>query len=275
MSECARTHFISNGELLPVSRFEACFSPQAMYIYEVFRVIDGIPLFIEDHIDRFYHTTRLAGADADFDRKRLLADIEKVIAANEKSEGNIKISVAPDIVGKQMLLIYFTPHQYPDKEQFAQGVKVKLLEAERLNPNAKVMDISLRAETDQLKQSDEVYEILLVDHNDNITEGSRSNVFFIKGSEVITPPVEAVLPGITRKQIISLCKHHQINIIEQTVHRNSLAEFDSLFISGTSRKVLPVKQVDSRTFRVDNPLMRKISELFNQLTQEYLDQHRK
>lgn len=275
MLECTRTHFISNGELLPVSRFEGCFSPKAKYIYEVFRVIDGIPLFIEDHTDRFFQTTRLAGADAHIDRKRLLADIEKVIAVNEKSEGNIKISVAPDISGKQMLLVYFTPHQYPTPEQFANGVKVKLLEAERPNPNAKVMDISLRAETDQLKQSDDVYEILLVDHNDNITEGSRSNVFFIKGSEVITPPVEAVLPGITRKQIISLCEHHHINIIEQTVPRNSLGEFDSLFISGTSRKVLPVNQVNSRAFRVDNQLMRKISELFNQHTQEYLDQHRK
>ncbi len=275
MSECARTHFISNGILLPVNRFEACFSPRSKYIYEVFRVIDGIPLFIEDHIERFYQTTRLAGVDLDSDRNQLLRDIEITIAANEKSEGNIKISVAPDLAGRHNLLIYFTPHQYPTPEQFAQGVKVKLLGAERQNPNAKVMDILLRAETDQLKQLDDVYEILLVDHIGFITEGSRSNVFFIKGSEIITPPVEVVLPGITRKKIIRLCQQHEINILEQPVYQDSLAEFDSLFISGTSRKVLPVKQVDSRAFRVDNPLMRKISELFNQLTQEYLDQHRK
>jgi branched-chain amino acid aminotransferase len=179
------------------------------------------------------------------------------------------------LAGRHNLLIYFTPHQYPTPEQFAQGVKVKLLGAERQNPNAKVMDILLRAETDQLKQLDDVYEILLVDHNGFITEGSRSNVFFIRGSEVITPPLEVVLPGITRKKIIRLCQQHEIKILEQPVHQHSLAEFDSLFISGTSRKVLPVKQVDSRAFRVDNPLMRKISELFNQLTQEYLDQHRK
>ena len=275
MSECARTHFISNGELLPVSRFEASFLPKLAYIYEVFRVIDGIPLFIEDHIERFYQTTRLAGVDLDSDRNQLLRDIEITIAANEKSEGNIKISVAPDLAGRHNLLIYFTPHQYPTPEQFAQGVKVKLLGAERQNPNAKVMDISLRAETDQLKLSDDVYEILLVDHNGFITEGSRSNVFFIRGSEVITPPVEVVLPGITRKKIIRLCQQHEIKILEQPVHQHSLAEFDSLFISGTSRKVLPVNQVDNLTYSVDNLLMRKISELFNQLTQEYLDQHRK
>ncbi|MBK6963783.1 MAG: hypothetical protein IPH20_07490 [Bacteroidales bacterium] len=40
---------------------------------------------------------------------------------------------------------------------------MKLLFAERNNPNAKVMDVSLRAATDQIKQNDEVYEVLLVD----------------------------------------------------------------------------------------------------------------
>jgi branched-chain amino acid aminotransferase len=275
MPECTRKHFISNGILLPVNRFEACFSPRSKYIYEVFRVIDGIPLFIEDHIERFCQTIRLAGVDLDFDRYQLFSDIEKTIEANDKSGGNIKISVAPDISGEQQQLIYYTSHQYPTNEQFAHGVRLKLLDAERQNPNAKVMDISLRAETDQLKLSDDVYEILLVDHDGFITEGSRSNVFFIRGSEVITPPVEVVLPGITRKKIIRLCQEHEIKILEHPVHQNSLAEYDSLFISGTSRKVLPVNQVDNLTYSVDNLLMRKISELFNQLTQEYLDQHRK
>ncbi|MFH1119220.1 MAG: aminotransferase class IV [Bacteroidota bacterium] len=271
MPEYTRNLFMANGNLMAVSAFEEFFIPEQTYIYEVFRVIGGVPLFIEDHLDRFYQTTSLAGVDAECERNRLLAEIRSVIKANGPDEGNIKISVTPGKTRKQNLLIYYTPHIYPTSEQFANGVAVKLLEAERSNPNAKVMDISFRAETDNIKYHDEVFEVLLVDRNGFITEGSRSNVFFISGNEVITPPLEAVLPGVTRKQIISLCEANQIRLTETPVHRLDLESFNALFISGTSRKVLPVNKADELIIPVDNHLMKRIGGLFGNLVKAYID----
>jgi len=265
---------MANGELLSVAGFDDYFSPEKTYIYEVFRVIDGIPLFIDDHLDRFFETVRLAGANPGCKRNQLLTDILSVIRANGRDEGNIKISIAPGKSGNSNLLIYYTPHIYPTSQQFASGVAVKLLEAERNNPNAKVMDIPLRAETDKIKYQDEVYEVLLVDRNGFITEGSRSNVFFISGDEVITPPLESVLPGITRKQIISLCEASQIRIAETDVHTNDLKRFNALFISGTSRKVLPVNRVDEMTFDVNNRMMKRIADLFSNHVAIYLESHK-
>ncbi|MBK9359552.1 MAG: aminotransferase class IV [Bacteroidales bacterium] len=270
MGDCTRTTFLANGELLPAGGFDDYFSPEKTYIYEVFRVIDGIPLFIDDHLDRFFATVRLAGADPGCGRDQLLADITLLINANEPGDGNIKISIAPGRSGNTYLLIYFTPHLYPTPEQFASGVAVRLLEAERTNPNAKVMDIPLRAETDKIKHEDEVYEVLLVDRNGFITEGSRSNVFFIYGNEIITPPLDTVLPGVTRKQIINLSEANQIRIIETKVHCSDIERYDSLFISGTSRKVLPVNKVDELDFPVSNSLMIRISQLFSQRVNAYV-----
>ncbi|KAF0198646.1 MAG: branched-chain amino acid aminotransferase [Bacteroidetes bacterium] len=274
MTDCTRMVFMANGELQPVAVFDDYFSPEKTYIYEVFRVIDGIPLFIEDHLDRFFETVRLAGADSGCKRNQLLTDILSVIGANGRDEGNIKISIAPGKSGNSNLLIYYTPHIYPTAQQFASGVAVKLMEAERNNPNAKVMDMPLRAVTDKIKSQDEVYEVLLVDRKGYITEGSRSNVFFISGDEVITPPLESVLPGITRKQIISLCEASQIRVSETVVHRNDLKKFDALFISGTSRKVLPVNRVDEQSFDVNNSQMKRIADLFSNHVASYLKSHR-
>lgn len=274
MTEYTRDFFIANRELLPAEHFTEYFSPGLHYVYEVFRVIDGIPLFIEDHLERFFHTSRLAGVDVACNNESLLSDIKGMISANNGGVGNIKISIVPGKAGKQNLLIYFTPHQYPTPEQFEQGVSVKLLFAERNNPNAKVMDVSLRAATDQIKQNDEVYEILLVDRQGFITEGSRSNVFFIRGDEVITPPVETVLPGVTRKHVIRICHENGIPVSEQPVHSESLSLFDALFISGTSRKVLPVNKVDERDYKVNNDLMIRISDLFNLHVEQYISLHR-
>ncbi|MBK6963782.1 MAG: hypothetical protein IPH20_07485 [Bacteroidales bacterium] len=54
MTEYTRDFFIANRELLPAEHFTEYFSPELHYVYEVFRVIDGIPLFIEDHLERFF-----------------------------------------------------------------------------------------------------------------------------------------------------------------------------------------------------------------------------
>lgn len=274
MPEYTRDLFIANGKLLPVDSFVEFFSPDLHYIYEVFRIIDAIPLFIEDHLDRFFHTTLLAGVDAGCDRECLLRDIKIVIRANGGGEGNIKISKVPGKSATNNLLIYFTPHLYPTPEQFANGVGVKLLDAERKNPNAKVMDIPLRAETDQIKQADEVYEVLLVDQDGYITEGSRSNVFFIFGDEVITPPLEMVLPGVTRKHVMQLCETHNIGLSEEKVHRDDLLKVDSLFLSGTSRKVLPILRLDESIYPINNELLRSLMRLFNQHVLDYISTHR-
>ncbi|MHC1774205.1 MAG: aminotransferase class IV [Lentimicrobium sp.] len=274
MPEYTRDFFFANCKLLPAEQFLEYFTPQLQYVYEVFRVIDGIPLFLEDHLERFFQTSLLAGVDAAFSKESLHSDIKRLISANNGGEGNIKLSIVPGISGKQNLLIYFTPHQYPTPGQFEKGVSVKLLAAERDNPNAKVMDVPLRAATDQIKQNDEVYEVLLVDHQGFITEGSRSNVFFIRGDEVITPPVEMVLPGVTRKHLISLCHENGIRVNEQPVHKNNLHFFDALFISGTSRKVLPVNMVDERIFKVDNDVILRISGLFTHHVELYISAHR-
>lgn len=274
MPEYTRDLFMANGEMLAVSAFEDYFSPRQTYIYEVFRAIQGIPLFIEDHLDRFFQTMLLAGTGSCCSRTELLGNIKKLIKLNGGNEGNIKISIVPGKTGTENLLIYFTPHQYPSEAEFAQGVSVGLIEAIRNNPNAKVMDIPLRKETDHIKQHDEVYEVLLVDGKGNITEGSRSNVFFIRDNEVITPPLESVLPGVTRKHIIGLCTSNGIRLIETPVQVNSIGEYDALFLSGTSRKVLPIRKVEDYVFHADNPLMFKISELFNKHVERYIKNYK-
>ncbi|HOI88085.1 MAG TPA: aminotransferase class IV [Lentimicrobium sp.] len=270
MPECAREFFMLNGELLPVSLFDRHFSPPAFYSYEVFRTDEGVALFLEDHLERFFATARLAGFNPAMDGKGTQELIYRLIRKNSPGEGNIKIAAYPGRDGKLQIFIYFVVHSYPTAEQFRNGVKVDLFHAERENPNAKVMNVRLRKETDTIKENQEVYEVLLVDRNGFITEGSRSNVFFIRNNCLITPPSGTVLMGITRKQIMEMCSENDIPVLEKQVHHSEIGSFEGLFISGTSRRVLPVMQAGEQMLPPVPALVYRLQLLFEQRVKLYI-----
>jgi len=273
ISECTRSFFVFEGRTVPSGEFSVYFTTTAKYIYEVFRVQNGVPLFIEDHMERLWKTAFLEKVNLPFNQIDLLADIFLLIRNNPMHEGNIKIFISLPASSPITRLVYYTPHQYPTPEEFLSGVAVGLFDAERTNPNAKVMDVSLRSASEWFKQQNAVYEVLLVDRNGNITEGSRSNVFFITGNLLITPPVHMVLEGVTRKQVMYLCEQNKVPVLEREVNVSDLSKMQSVFITGTSRRVLPVSRIGELYFTAEHPVIRNLQSMLNEHVSKYLQTH--
>ena len=272
MKEISGKYYLGNAEIKKAESFCDDFLFQESYIYEVMRVIDSIPMFVEDHLQRLAQTFKIQNTPLSYSEKEIYNQIYNLIEINKLDIGNIKITYyqKKSDKGDFKFLIYFTPHEYPTDDDYKNGVCVKLHKGIRENPNAKVMVTEFRQEANDIKASQNCYELLLVDDNNYITEGSRSNVFFIKGNKIYTPPTSDVLPGITRKHIIQGCIDLNFKIIEQKISVSEIAEFDAVFISGTSRKVLPVKQIDDYTYSVDNHYMREIQQNFENQIADYI-----
>ena len=262
---------MKNGELTPVAQFDESALQREHYVYEVFRVIDGIALFLEDHLDRLYHTVELSGYPRHLVPVNFTDQVYQLIGAHSLVEGNIKVVVLPDGQNSTAdFLIYIMEHQYPTHNDFLSGVPVGLHRGVRVNPNAKIMDTQLRSNANLVKQQNEVYETLLVDTDNCITEGSRSNVFFVKNGMLVSPPLQDILPGITYKQVFLICNRLGIFINQERVFANSLPQFDGVFITGTSRKVLPVNKIGELCYNPDLPIIRKIQAEFNDKVAEYI-----
>jgi len=275
MKECLGKQYIHNDKLTDCGRFDASFLTQPHYIYEVFRVIDGIPLFLEDHLERLKETCRLAEHTPMADCNNLYDQVHMLIRANKLTTGNLKIVMVRPPEDESQCMIYITEHQYPTSMQFEEGVDLSLFRGIRHNPNAKVMDVKLRNATNAIKEQKEVYETLLVDEKGCITEGSRSNVFFVRDNTIITPPLEDVLPGITRKHVIEVCEDLSLPVNEEKVPARSLVIMEGVFISGTSRKVLPAKKVDELDFDPQHPIILQIRQAFDRKVQDYIRQREK
>ena len=272
MSECIGISFLENSIFKQSEEFSDDFLYLESYIYEVMRVFQGTPLFAEDHIERLLQTFALNNISITYSAEEIYQQIKTLININKLDLGNIKIVYTDDkMKNDSHFLIYITPHDYPSEKDYEVGVCVRLHSGIRHNPNAKVMIPALREEANLIKSNQNCYEVLLVDNDGFITEGSRSNVFFVKDNTVYTPPLSDVLPGITRKHIISGCSQNSISVVEKKIAMNDIMEYDAVFISGTSRKVLPVNHIDDKMFSVNNTIMRKIQQNFNEQISEYIN----
>lgn len=263
MSECFSKHFLKNGETLYNEVFKDEEIKKGKSVYEVIRIIDGVPLFLQEHMNRFVNSTGLIGKEMLVGKKEIEKNIAKLIDAEGRSNGNIKIVFNYGLENDNWYM-YFLKHSYPTEEMYELGVDTILFHGERENPNAKVMNLSFREKVDEAIKSKGAYEAILVDRNGHITEGSKSNIFMVYDNKVITSPAELVLPGVTRGIIISVIKEAGIEFSEESFHYKNIDKLQGLFISGTSPKVLPIRSVDDYSFNSSsNEIIRTIKSLYD------------
>lgn len=248
---------------------------EGIQLYEVIRIINGIPVFLEDHLDRLYQSASLTGRIHLPDSISLSEMIRNFIISQKKETGNIKISFSfNDSLAEPLFELNFIPHYYPTSEEYTNGVKVGLMSADRPIPQAKIQNSGIRDRANQSVLDNKLFEVLLIDSEGNITEGSRSNVFFIKNRTLYSAPTDKILQGITRIKVLELCRKTEIPVIETSIPVNTLDQFDAAFLTGTSSKLLPISSINEVRYKTNLPLMIKLQELYNQLIENYILERR-
>jgi branched-chain amino acid aminotransferase len=257
--------YIHNGKVAETSAYRAL---SGIEIYEVVRVMEKVPLFVEDHIKRFFHSAWLCHQEIPLDEESVTIMLYRLIEVNQVEEGNIRFSWCFSRTGT--FNAYFIPHFYPGESMVREGVKCGILHAERSDPNAKVVHAHIREKADQIITGKGLYEVLLVNQHDEFTEGSRSNLFFLKDGDYITASSDDVLPGITRQKVISLLHDSGKRVIERNLQTGELTSVVAVFLTGTSPKILPVRSIDEFIFNTDYPELRGLIKDYDLLIRQYL-----
>ena len=277
MNECLHDTFILNDEIKRRKEFNEAYLNTGKSFYEVLRYIDGYCLFIEDHLERITNSIKLFKIDYSINYRSVAESLSKLILTNHVKRGNIKlvINFNESLKNKPNILAYFTKHKYPRIMHYKYGIDVSLLSVERIMPNAKFVNNYVLTAVKIELLGKGFYEALLVDKGGYITEGSKSNIFFIKDNDIFTPPVNKVLPGITRKYVFQICNKLNIRLIEKDISINDLRSYDSVFLSGTSAKILPVKRINDILFKVKDELLIQIIKSYENIIIEYISGKKK
>lgn len=250
-----------NGNFEEGTHFSEKVFESGLSIYEVVRIFKGKPIFLKDNLVRLSNSLKKSNIGLDVESLNIPLKLERFIALAKMQEGNLKY-VLHFTTCQTDEYVFQIPHAYPTEENYRNGVPVVTYAAERENPEVKYINTELRIQTNRLIRECGVYEVLLVDKDGYITEGSRSNVFFIAGDTLYTSPGEYVLPGTSRKRVFDICNKHGIRVVERRIESKRVDRYEAVFLTGTSPLILPICQIDGKQFDASNPLLQKLMEWY-------------
>jgi branched-chain amino acid aminotransferase len=267
MNECFSNKFILNGHIYQSDQFDNSLIYEGDSIYEVIRMIKGNPVFFHDHIERLESSVKIQQKEPLAEHKVLRRDIINLVKTEKRKNINLKIVFNYNKETRNYL-VYFIEPIYPSEEQYKKGVKGILFYAERKDPESKVINHKLRSSIYHKLILEGGYEALLVNEDNMITEGSRSNIFFLKGNSLTTAPDNKILNGITRKYILEICRANNINVKFMCVPVDTLPQYDAAFMTGTSPMVLQFYCIDDVGFNLRVPLIQNLRKLYIEKAEE-------
>ncbi len=265
METALLNYFVRDTQLQSTCDFNGYALEKGLIIYEVLRVEQAIPVFLKEHIRRFFSSAKLEHVKLDITPSFIRQAIRLLIAENRMQQGNIKFLYHRNGSEEGRFMAWVMPFFYPSPQHYREGVKVLSMSGERHNPNAKKALHDLRQKADHFIREKKVWEAVYVNKRQYITEGSRSNIFFVTEEKILTPELSLVLPGITRGKVMDLARLEGAQVKETRINLSELGKFEACFLTGTSPKVLPVSEFDGHRFDVNNPIMRKLMKAYDDL----------
>lgn len=153
-------------------------------------------------------------------------------------------NITPD--GEATLMIIVQPTNLFPSEYYEKGVKIIRSDIQRIFPNAKSTLYTSAIIAQKRAREQGAIEALYMD-NENVLEGTTSNIFTFKGNTLITPPTkDNILPGITRMTVLEMIEPH-FELIERDLPYSELIKADEVFLTSSTKGVMPVVQVDEHT----------------------------
>ncbi|MBN1597026.1 MAG: aminotransferase class IV [Bacteroidales bacterium] len=267
-----------NGDFLPIEQIKIPVDNLAVNrgygAFDFFGVINNKPFYGDRHLKRFQNTMQLLKISINFSESDIEGIIQKLIDLNEKKDFYFKLFALPTepdhtIGSKSSLIILPVDAPQYEKDNFESGVKIISKAYTRFLPEAKSTNyLPLIFWYEEITQSGAI-DVLYHTHN-VVCETSRGNIFCVKDDIVFTPD-KNILKGITRSVVIDILNQNNYKLSESDILINELKEADEIFLSSTTKKIMPVVQLDNSVInnKEIGPVTRWLMQTFNEIQENW------
>lgn len=242
-----------NGKIIKlkdakISPFDLGFS-RGYAVTEVMRTYEGKIFLFKDHFQRLKKAVKALRLNLKEDDKEIKKVIDKLMKKNNCQNAKVKLVLSPGIgksdleLGKNQTLFIFVQeyHDFP-KSFYEKGIKLITTNYQRnlskIKSSNYIEAICFRKEMQKQKAQELLYVL-----NGKVFECSTSNIFLIKNNVLITPK-DGLLPGVTRNFVLNFSKKY-MKVIEKEVSLKDLLKVDEVFITATTKEIMPVVKIDN------------------------------
>jgi branched-chain amino acid aminotransferase len=265
-----------NGEIVPYEEAWVHISDLGLLrsyaAFDYLRTYNGRPFRLPDHLNRFRNSAGGLALQLQYSDEEIAGIITELLARSGLPEAGVRLVItggnSPDsvtMVEPNFFIAVEKLPQYPP-ECWQEGVKLITSEYLRDIPAVKSTGYLNAIKLMPLVKRHSAHDVLYC-HDGRVLELTRDNFFLFEGDTLVTPR-ENILLGITRMVVLELCRD-VIPVEERTVRTSELARATEAFLTGTTKGVMPVVQLDDTV--VGNgkvgPNTRKLMDLFRKYTQ--------
>ncbi|MBS0212678.1 MAG: aminotransferase class IV [Proteobacteria bacterium] len=255
-----------NGELKPraeavVSVFDSGFV-LGDGVWEGLRVIDGQPVFLDQHLDRLYEGAKAIALDIGMGRRELTRALLDTLQANDMHDDvHVRLMVTRGIkrspyqdprasIGPATVVL-IPEYKRPRPELVEQGLRLFTVHVRRGYPDVQDPKLNSHSKLNCITACIQATvagadEALMLDPHGFVATCNSTHFFIVRRGQVWTSSGDYCLPGITRANVLHLCRREGIPAFERNFSLTDVYGADEAFTTGTFADVVPVREIDGR-----------------------------
>jgi branched-chain amino acid aminotransferase len=252
-------------------------------VWEGLRLHRGALLFLDQHLDRLYWGAKTIHLDIGLERAGLTAEIRRLLDANDMHDGvHLRLMVtrgmksAPNQDPRNALgrptLVIVAEHKVPGAALRTRGLSLHTASIRctpahmfdmRLNSHSRLNLIMALLEAIDAGAD----EALMLDPDGAISSCNATNFFWVRHGEVMTSTGDFCFNGVTRANVIALCRQHEIPIRLGNFPLQDAYLAEEAFVTGTFGGLTPVREIDQRPLphELPGPVTRRLISLYEAL----------
>jgi branched-chain amino acid aminotransferase len=258
-------------------------------VWEGLRVHRGRIAFLAAHLDRLYEAAKAIDLEIGMDRKALIAVLYETLSANRMTEGvHIRLMVTRGLkrtpyqdpracIGPATVVI-IPEYKVPRPDVLTQGVRLFTVHVRRgapdvqdpkLNSHSKLNCITACIQATKAGAD----EALMLDPHGFVATCNSTHFFIVRHGEVWTSTGNYCLAGITRANVLRLCRENGIPAYEKSFSLTEAYAAQEAFVTGTYAGIAPVIEIDGRRISAGRGAMvERLQQLYLQLIERDIAQ---
>jgi D-alanine transaminase len=249
-----------NGEFMPLAEARVPVLDRGFIfgdgVYEVIPVYARVPLRLVEHLARMQNSLNAIHLRNPLATDEWTRIVGEIIERNAWDDQSVYVQVTRGVAPRDQafpadatptVFVMANPMSKPSAEQRERGVGVITAEDFRWQ-RCDIKSVSLLANCllRQLAAEAGCVEAILL-RDGHVTEASTSNVFLVKNGVIVSPPKDRrILPGITLDLVLDLAREARLPIEIRPVPERELREADEIWVSSSTKEVLPVTTLDGK-----------------------------